>query len=131
MPRDLSVFANERFRLAVFAFNGIDYVGHADRLRILAELRRVQAPAGWLVEVGRHSRRRRREQAHRDHAILNDEAPNFRLLTSYTDRRSQRAQLEAVGFVPAAEFGADGRRLGPDDEARDSAWRYYLARKMP
>lgn len=52
--RDLSVFANGRFRLAVSAFNGIDYVGHADRLRILAELRRVLAPAGWLSFAARN-----------------------------------------------------------------------------
>jgi hypothetical protein len=82
------------------------------------------------VGIGRHLRRRWREQAHRDHAILNGQAHSFRLLTYYIDRRSQRAQLEAAGFVPAAEFGADGRRLGPDDEARDSPWIYYPARKM-
>lgn len=47
--RDLSVFADRRFALAMFSYNGIDYVGHADRLRILAELRRVLADDGWLL----------------------------------------------------------------------------------
>jgi len=47
--RDLSVLADRRFALALFSYNGIDYVGHADRLRIMAELRRVLADDGWLL----------------------------------------------------------------------------------
>lgn len=47
--RDLSVFPDRRFGLVVFAYNGIDYVGHADRLRVLAGIGRVLADDGWLL----------------------------------------------------------------------------------
>jgi SAM-dependent methyltransferase len=47
--RDLSSFDNETFSLVLFSFNGIDYMGHDDRLRTLAEIRRVLRPEGYFV----------------------------------------------------------------------------------
>ena len=37
--RDLSFLHDELFNLIVFSFNGIDYVGHEDRLKILHQIR--------------------------------------------------------------------------------------------
>ena len=39
--RDLSQFADNSFDLILFSFNGIDYVEHGDRLKILSEVARV------------------------------------------------------------------------------------------
>jgi ubiquinone/menaquinone biosynthesis C-methylase UbiE len=39
--RDLSQFADNSFDFILFSFNGIDYVSHADRLKILQEIHRV------------------------------------------------------------------------------------------
>ena len=39
--RDLSVFEDDSFDFILFSFNGIDYVSHDDRLRILTEVHRV------------------------------------------------------------------------------------------
>ena len=39
--RDLSVFEDDSFDFILFSFNGIDYVSHDGRLRILAEVHRV------------------------------------------------------------------------------------------
>jgi SAM-dependent methyltransferase len=47
--RDLSRFAAGAFDLVVFYGNGIDYVAHVDRLKILAEIRRVCADTGAFV----------------------------------------------------------------------------------
>lgn len=47
--RDLSRFADESFGFVLFSFSGIDAVPHEDRLRILAEVRRVLRPDGWFV----------------------------------------------------------------------------------
>ena len=47
--RDLSCFPDGRFGLAVFSFNGIDAVAHEERATVLAELRRVVAPGGWVL----------------------------------------------------------------------------------
>jgi SAM-dependent methyltransferase len=44
--RALAGLDDKTFDLVVFSFNGIDYVGHEDRLRILAEVRRVLRPRG-------------------------------------------------------------------------------------
>lgn len=47
--RDLSAFADGRFDMVVFSYNGIDYVDHGDRLTILAEIHRVLRPGGVFV----------------------------------------------------------------------------------
>ena len=47
--RDLAQFGNGSFDFALFSFNGIDYVGHEDRARVLCEIARVLRPGGVLV----------------------------------------------------------------------------------
>jgi ubiquinone/menaquinone biosynthesis C-methylase UbiE len=46
--RDLSRFDTGSFDFVLFSFNGLDYIGHDDRLAALAELRRVCAPSGFV-----------------------------------------------------------------------------------
>src|SRR5690606_33195105 len=53
--RDLSKFPPSSFDLIVFSFNGIDYVDHADRLKILKEIRRLLA-AGGAFAFSSHNR---------------------------------------------------------------------------
>jgi len=47
--RDLSRFPDSHFQLVVFSCNGLGMVGHADRLRVLAEVRRVLRPGGAFL----------------------------------------------------------------------------------
>lgn len=47
--REMSRFADGSFYLAVFSCNGIGMVGHADRLAILREIRRVLVPGGAFL----------------------------------------------------------------------------------
>ena len=47
--RDLSRFAPNTFDFVLFSFNGLDFVGHADRARVLREVQRVLAPGGLYV----------------------------------------------------------------------------------
>lgn len=46
--RDMRQFAVGSFDFVLFSFNGIDYVGHADRLTALKEIRRVGKPGAWF-----------------------------------------------------------------------------------
>ena len=47
--RDLSLFRDGAFDVVLFSHNGIDALPHADRLRSLAEMRRVLRPKGLLI----------------------------------------------------------------------------------
>jgi ubiquinone/menaquinone biosynthesis C-methylase UbiE len=44
--RSMGMFETGLFDFTLFSFNGIDYVTHEDRLRILKEIRRVGKPGG-------------------------------------------------------------------------------------
>jgi SAM-dependent methyltransferase len=46
--RDLGQFCDRSFDFVLFSFNGLDYVGHRDRLQILQEIHRVLRPGGYL-----------------------------------------------------------------------------------
>jgi ubiquinone/menaquinone biosynthesis C-methylase UbiE len=46
--RSMTMFASESFDFILFSMNGIDSVNHADRLRILKEVRRVGRVGGWF-----------------------------------------------------------------------------------
>ncbi len=46
--RDLRAFESGSFEFVLFSFNGLDLIGHADRLRALYELHRVCAPSGFV-----------------------------------------------------------------------------------
>lgn len=47
--RDLSALPRDHFALVLFSCNGLGMLGHADRLCVLAEVRRVLAPGGAFV----------------------------------------------------------------------------------
>jgi ubiquinone/menaquinone biosynthesis C-methylase UbiE len=58
--RDLSRFGDRAFDLLFFSHNGLDYVGHADRLRALGEIHRVLMEAG-VFAFSSHNRRSMRK----------------------------------------------------------------------
>lgn len=47
--RDMSIFKSDEFDFILWAFNGIDYVSHNDRLQILREVYRVLKKFGYFV----------------------------------------------------------------------------------
>lgn len=147
-------FDAEAFDVVVFSYNGIDYVSHADRERILDEIRRVLSPAGQFVfsthnlgvaerlyvgEGGLLDRLKRRRIRARnpplekvraqDHALLFDGACRGRLTTYYIGAAAQVRQLVAHGFAGTRIFGlATGAELSAaaaEAETRD-AWLTYL-----
>jgi ubiquinone/menaquinone biosynthesis C-methylase UbiE len=47
--RDLAPFQSESFDVVLFSWNGIDYVNHENRIRILQEVARVLKPSGYFI----------------------------------------------------------------------------------
>lgn len=47
--RDLSRFGDGRFDLVLFSFNGLDYVSHPERLKVLGEIRRLLSKGGAFI----------------------------------------------------------------------------------
>jgi SAM-dependent methyltransferase len=151
-------FEDASFDVVLFSYNGIDYVEHPDRIRILEEVRRVvrpkgafffsthnlargdlqfEAPSGGLLArlVGavRRSRLRRhnpawRSFASRPHALIKDGAYGFRLTTYHIRLRAQLEQLAEVGFTPVVVLGRDASELAQDSEALDAPWFHVLCR---
>jgi ubiquinone/menaquinone biosynthesis C-methylase UbiE len=46
--RALTLFPDDCFDLILFSYNGIDYMSHSDRLRVLKEIGRVGTPGGYF-----------------------------------------------------------------------------------
>jgi ubiquinone/menaquinone biosynthesis C-methylase UbiE len=151
--RDLSVFDDCRFGFVMFSLNGIDYVAHDDRIRILKEIYRVLKPGGFfffsshnrnykpsrvltlgrlkeslhnLWYLPRHLGMKKFEFQTEDYAILNDNAHRFSLLTYHMTIARQLNQLEQVGFVDSEAYDKDGHVVTTD---ASSPWIHYLTRK--
>lgn len=142
--RDLGMFAAGSFDFVLFSFNGIDDVNPEDRLKILAEVRRVLRPGGvfafsahnlearlrsaferngrplgkYVAGILNQLRMKRHERHGEGWAVLNDQSHNFRLLTYYVTRERQTAQLLEAGFTGVETFGE-----------RTDGWLFYAARK--
>jgi ubiquinone/menaquinone biosynthesis C-methylase UbiE len=85
--RDLSEFADKSFDFVFFSFNGIDAVNHADRMQILAEVRRVLRPGGVFLF-----------NSHNRNWVGNDK--QWRDLFSITASRTPVQALKAVARIP-------------------------------
>jgi SAM-dependent methyltransferase len=143
-------FPDDSFDFVLFSFNGIDYVSHDDRKRVLAEVHRVMRDGGcfafsthnldnapkllsWRPRVGirttlRQWKLRRmnpplREIAVREWTVLHDGALQGGLQTYYVRRDEQLRQLETAGFTNVRVFQLDG---APARENATDPWLYYL-----
>jgi SAM-dependent methyltransferase len=114
--RDLSAFGSAAFDLVVFSYNGIDYVGHGDRLKILAQIFAVLRPGGAFLF-----------SAH----LLGTKIPPASALTNL-GLSANPARL-AGGLVKYAQGIRNARRLKPLERhehdyalLNDSAQQYQL-----
>ena len=46
--RNLEIFKDNSFDFILFSFNGIDYISHDERLKVLEEIRRILKPEGYF-----------------------------------------------------------------------------------
>lgn len=120
--RHLTGVESQSVDVALFAYNGLDYVGHDDRLQILSEIARVLR-LGGLFLFSTHSlhafpfqspelQERNRHVdvstlAERGWALLVDYATLF--VTYYSNPEVQVAQLRAAGFETLDVLDMEGR----------------------
>jgi ubiquinone/menaquinone biosynthesis C-methylase UbiE len=147
-------FPDRSFDFVLFSFNGIDYVSHEDRRRVLAEVRRVLRAGGRFAfsthnldnarslltfRPSRHPRamlrqlklRRAnpplREIVSKNWTVLQDGALHGGLETYYVRREEQLRQLASAGFKDVKVFQLDGSiaREGATDP-----WLYYFCTRV-
>ncbi len=124
--RALAPFEDESFDAAYAIFNGLDELQPADRMRALAEIRRVLRPGGVFLfsshNVGW------REDAVDDPAILVERMMGIDLPTYYIGASQQVAQLADAGFETLEVSNVDGDVMASLERSRDP-WLHYVARK--
>ncbi len=69
--RAMAQFADNSFDFILFSFNGLDYVSHADRLRIFQEVSRVGKPGGYFCFSSHNLAAMERQLAWRNQLSLN------------------------------------------------------------
>lgn len=153
--RDLP-FEDRAFDFVLFSYNGIDYVPHEDRQRVLTEVHRVLREGGtyafsthnldnapsllsmrltirpramlrqWKLRMANPPLR---EITSRDWIVLNDGALDAGggLETYYVRRAEQLRQLHAAGFRDVQVFQLDG---APARDGATDPWLYYLCVKQ-
>ncbi len=77
-----------------------------------------------------HSKNKKLERFDKEYSIINDKAHNYALLTYYIDKKSQISQLRKNGFEVIEMYDTFGNKLDIDDDDKDSAWIYYVVRRM-
>ena len=90
--------------------------------------------AGDFIKYFKSTRNRFRNKNHQvfneQYAIINDVAHNYAMLTYYIDKVNQVKQLEDLGYETIEMYDTLGNMLNLDSDDKDSAWIYYVARKI-
>ena len=90
--------------------------------------------AGNLIKYFKSTCNRLRNKNHQvfeeQYAIINDVAHNYAMLTYYIDKVNQVKQLEDMGFKTIEMYDTLGNTLDINGDDADSAWIYYVARKI-
>jgi ubiquinone/menaquinone biosynthesis C-methylase UbiE len=150
--RDLRFVPDNSADLVLFSFNGIDYVAHEDRLKILREIHRICRPGAFFAFSAHNLGAIKQEfglkggrikglprfvmtrifnfplsiRAKGDYALLNDGAHRFKLRTYYVRVKEQIRQLADANFHSIRLFGFySGQEM--DGEAIQEVFPYYLA----
>jgi len=84
----------------------------------------------FLKSMRNHLRNKNQQVFKDQYAIINDVAHNYAMLTYYIDKVNQIKQLEDVGFETIDMYDTLGNMLFQDSDDQDSAWIYYVAKKL-
>ncbi len=150
--RDLSDFEDNSIDFVLFSYNGIDYVNHIDRLKVLKEIYRVLKPKGIfcfsshnILSVGYQPKAEGLKNQliqttfslilrflngdfskirTKEYMVLRDSGEFFQLETYYINPDYQQKQLKEVGFTAISSYGLHQKEIEKND-----TWVYFLAHK--
>ena len=101
--RDMGQFADNSFDFILFSFNGIDYVSHGDRLRILQEIHRVGKVGSYLLFSSHNLQSMARAFDYRQHLGRNPLKTYENLamwgLTRWVNRPLSLAQVQSASHL--------------------------------
>ncbi len=95
-----------------------------------APCKQVENIKNFTKSMYNYLRNKSSQQFKQEYAIINDVAHNYAMLTYYIDKLNQVSQLEAIGFETIEMYDTLGNKLDLDSDDKDSAWIYYVARKI-
>jgi len=132
--RNLSLIGNHKYDLVLFSFNGIDYVSHEDRLKILKEIYRVTKDGGYFI-LSSHNLISNEENVRH---IENTEQYNYyitkdkhNLETYYIKPSVFVKQLNEIGFFTEKIFGYNGEEYKDfNNIPKTNHWPYYFTKKI-
>jgi SAM-dependent methyltransferase len=118
--RDLSRFTDGSFASIVFSFNGIDSIDHTDRLKALAEIRRVLRPGGLFL----FSSHNRNCSDKNDEPVLQTCLNPWRLYANYATWQRQRKNRRSRKLL---EIHTDEYEIINDPAIDYSMLHYYIS----
>ena len=84
----------------------------------------------FIKSIRNRLKNRNHQVFNEQYAIINDVAHNYAMLTYYIDKVHQVSQLEDTGFETIEMYDTTGNMLNLDSDDKDSAWIYYVTRKI-
>ena len=92
--------------------------------------RQIKNIKNFIKSMCNYLRNKSSQQFMQEYAIINDVAHNYAMLTYYIDKLNQVSQLEVIGFETIEMYDTLGNILDSDSDDKESAWIYYVARKI-
>lgn len=81
----------------------------------------------WLRSMANKARVEQYQREETDYALYCDSGHDYCCIHYYIDQRTQRRQLESMGFTVLEVLDPFGQTLQPDDRVPDSHWLMYVA----
>ena len=132
--RNLYTIEGNTYDIVLFSFNGIDYVSHEDRIKILNEIYRVTKKNGYFILSSHNIHSNEENVKHMentdqyDYFITKDK---HNLDTYYIKPSKLVKQLKDIGFDTKNIYGYQGEEYNDfENIPKTNHWPYYLTIKI-
>ena len=109
----------------------IDMQSHVQKWDIsITPCKQAEHFSKFIKSIRNRLKNRNHQVFNEQYAIINDVAHNYAMLTYYIDKENQVKQLEDMGFQTIEMYDNLGNMLDLDSDDSNSAWIYYVTRKI-